>query len=222
MTLYHKIDSIFMRDPANRHKTFLMGEWANPAFGYLANNEWIYTEKVDGTNIRVHIPEWTQEDAVTTDGIVFGGRTEEAQIPAKLVQRLQERFMVIEQRRLLAEMFPNGAVLYGEGYGAGIQAIGKDYRPNQDFVLFDVRVGDYWLERHNVEDVAERLSLPVAPIVGRGTLHDMIDFVMAGYDSLLHPGVPAEGVVARPATELCDRGGRRIITKLKHKDFPRR
>ena len=30
---------------------------------------------------------------------------------------------------------------------------------------------------------------------------------------------PAEGIVARPATELCTRGGGRIITKIKHKDF---
>lgn len=29
----------------------------------------------------------------------------------------------------------------------------------------------------------------------------------------------AEGIVARPATELLTRNGERIITKIKHKDF---
>ena len=42
----------------------------------------------------------------------------------------------------LGEVFPDGAaVLYGEGYGAKIQKGGGNYRADQDFVLFDVRVG---------------------------------------------------------------------------------
>ena len=31
----------------------------------------------------------------------------------------------------------------------------------------------------------------------------------------------AEGLVMRPAIELLDKRGRRIITKIKHKDFAR-
>lgn len=32
---YHKIQSIYLRDPANNHKTFLLGQWAQPEFGLL-------------------------------------------------------------------------------------------------------------------------------------------------------------------------------------------
>lgn len=53
MLEYHKIQSVYMRDPATKHRTFLIGEWAVPAFGYLANNLWQWTEKIDGTNVRV-------------------------------------------------------------------------------------------------------------------------------------------------------------------------
>jgi hypothetical protein len=229
MSVYHKIDTVFKRDPETKHKTLIEGDFSNPAFEYLANNKWTFTEKVDGTNIRVQVHAYSPEVAANegqTHGISFGGKTDEAQIPAKLVQRLQERFMVIEQRRKLTEMFPDGAVLYGEGYGTGIQAAGKHYLPHQDFVLFDVRVGPWWLERPNVEDVGVKLGLDVVPILGYGTLFDMVEMVRDGYVSHFaklsgSDAFQAEGIVARPRTELCDRAGKRIITKLKHKDFVR-
>ena len=81
MREYHKIDTVFKRDPATKHKTLLLGDWSQDAFGYLANNEWVFTEKVDGTNIRV---------MVDAGEIKFGGKTDDAQIPAKLVQRARE------------------------------------------------------------------------------------------------------------------------------------
>jgi hypothetical protein len=230
MSEYHKIDTVFKRDPATKHKTLIEGAYSNPAFEYLAANAWTFTEKVDGTNIRVIIgsttePGFSGEDRVIIgQTVTFGGKTDEAQIPAKLVQRLQERFMVIEQRNKLTDMFPDGAVLYGEGYGMGIQAAGKHYLPHQDFALFDVRVGQFWLERHNVEDVAAKLGLDVVPILGYGTLFEMVEMTRAGFNSRWggeHGAFPSEGIVARPRTELCDRAGKRIITKLKHKDFVR-
>ncbi len=64
--LYPKIQSMFKRDPANNHRTFLDGEWADPAFGYLADLTWTATEKVDGTNMRLHIG--------TEGGYTIGGR----------------------------------------------------------------------------------------------------------------------------------------------------
>ena len=53
METYHKIQTVWLRDPDNRYKTLLEGQWATPEFEYLANNEWTFTEKVDGTNVRV-------------------------------------------------------------------------------------------------------------------------------------------------------------------------
>ena len=109
-------------------------------------------------------------------------------------------------------------LLDGEGYGAKIQKGGGNYRSDQDFVLFDVKVGDFWLRRADVVDVASKLSLEVVPVIDRGTLRNMIELVQKGFGSEWGD-FPAEGIVAKPATELCTRGGRRIITKIKHKDF---
>ena len=48
----------------------------------------------------------------------------------------------------------------------------------------------------------------------------MVDFVRHGFPSQWGD-FTAEGVVARPKVELKTRNGARIITKLKHIDFPK-
>ena len=53
MKEYHKIQTVFKRDPSTNHKTLLMDDYSLPEFEYLKNNHWIFTEKIDGTNIRV-------------------------------------------------------------------------------------------------------------------------------------------------------------------------
>jgi hypothetical protein len=204
---YPKIQTVFKRDPATQHKTLLFGDYSVDAFAYLAENEWVFTEKVDGTNIRVMV----------RDGkIDFGGKTENASIPATLVSRLEVRFH--PQRERMVEIFPDGGCLYGEGYGARIQKGGGNYRADQDFVLFDVKVGEWWLQREAVDDIAGKLGLDVAPIIGRGPLATMVKMARDGFNSTWGPFL-AEGVVARPAVEFRDRAGHRIITKIKHRDF---
>ncbi len=208
MSEYHKIQSIFKRDMTSKRKTLIVGDWTLPEFEYLAGNQWGFTEKVDGTNIRVIFNEGK---------VTFGGRTEDAQIPAQLVTRLNERFLPLAAK--LAEVFPDGsAVLYGEGYGAKIQKGGGNYRADQDFVLFDVKCGDWWLQRVDVEDVAQKLRVDVVPIIGEGTLHDAVARAKAGIPSTWG-NFQAEGIVARPKTELKTRAGHRLIAKIKCRDF---
>ena len=207
MSEYHKIQSIFKRDMSSKRKTLIEGEWTLPEFEYLAGNTWVFTEKVDGTNIRVIL-----ENGVVT----FGGRTEAAQIPAQLVTRLNERFLPMTAQ--LTEMFENGVVLYGEGYGAKIQKGGCNYRQDQDFVLFDVKCGEWWLQRPDVEAIAEKLGLEIVPVIGEGTLFDAVEAAKVGICSTWG-NFQAEGIVARPKTELKTRSGHRIIAKIKCRDF---
>lgn len=207
MTEYHKIQSVFKRDPENKFKTFIDMDWSLPEFGYLQRNQWVFTEKVDGTNIRVIFDGHDYE---------FGGRTDRAQIPATLYSALNE--LIHPKIGELRDKFPDGCVLYGEGYGAKIQKGGGNYRPDQSFVLFDVKVGDFWLEENNVIDVSESLDLDVVPVIGEGSLLEAIEYCRAGFDSRWGD-FRAEGIVARPKTELRTRNGSRIITKVKCKDF---
>ena len=208
MKKYHKILTVFKRDPTTRFKTLIIGDYAIPEFEFLKDNEWVFTEKVDGTNIRVMFNGYS---------IAFGGKTDRAQIDAGLINRLNERFLPLQDKFI--EFFKNSDVcLYGEGYGSKIQKGGGNYRQDQGFVLFDVKIGDWWLRRGDVEDIAHKFNLDVVPIIGTGTLSEMIRKTRNGFDSAWG-GFRAEGIVARPATELKTRGGDRVITKIKHRDF---
>jgi len=210
MIKYPKIETVWKRDPGNNFKTLLEGEGATPEFEYLKDNTWVLTEKVDGTNIRIM---WDGEQ------VRFGGRTDRASIPTFLYDKLQDMFPA----ERLAECFGDEPVcLYGEGYGARIQKGGGNYIPGGvSFILFDVLIGNWWLRREDVEDIAEkRFGIDVVPIVGAGSLIEAIEMVREGLASQLRPGW-AEGLVMKPYVDLWDRRGRRIVTKIKHKDFLR-
>lgn len=203
MKEYHKIHSMFKRGADGR---IIEGDWAMEEFEYLAGNKWIFTEKVDGTNIRV---------GVGGDVVEFGGRTERAQIPAHLVSALMAQFTPLTEA--CKSMFPNGAVLYGEGYGSGIQKGGK-YRQDVGFVMFDISVGQWRLKRVDVEMIGASLGIDVVPVVGEGTLYEGIEMVKRGLKSTWGD-FEAEGIVAVTTVPLRARSGTRIITKIKARDF---
>lgn len=212
MITYHKIQSLFKRDPANKHKTFLMGEYSLPEFEYLKDFEWHGTEKVDGTNVRIG---WSNGK------LAIGGRTDNAQMPLDLVEAIQVMFDT-DSVRTYFEQYPE-AVLFGEGYGAGIQKVGRLYREiDKSFVLFDVWTGARWLAAGFVEDVGHELGLDKCPNLFTGTLVEAVEMVsqQGGFKSTWNEDLVSEGLVIRPRTELSTADGARIITKLKCKDFP--
>lgn len=204
MKKYHKIRTLFQRDPETKFKTVSEGQWSLPVFEYLRDCKWEFTEKVDGTNIRI---------GLNKDGSALNiqGRTNNAQIPAHLYSAIQE---MIPPEKLSKAM-----VLYGEGYGAKIQKGGGNYKPDgASFVLFDVMCGDWILERNNVVGIAEHIGIDCVPMVGVGTLYQMVGICANGFTSQWGE-FRAEGIVARPAVEMRDRGGNRVIVKLKCRDF---
>ena len=218
MLPYHKIQTVFKRDPMTKFKTLLKGEYSMPEFAYLEKNTWVFTEKVDGTNIRIMFAPYQENGKAY--GITFGGKSDNAQIPAILIAQLEKQFHSESARLKIAEIFPDGACLYGEGYGAKIQKGGGNYRQDQGFVLFDVKVGDWWLKREDIEDVTKKLGIGIIPIIDIGTLPRMVELVKSGFDSIWGKFM-AEGIVAKPLVELKTRHGDRIITKIKYKDFKR-
>jgi hypothetical protein len=117
---------------------------------------------------------------------------------------------------------PADAVVYGEGYGAGIQKGGGDYSPEKKMIVFDVLVGGkWWLSYENVVDVAKKLGLEVVPSFGEMTLEEATEFVRKGFKSKCAASSEkdAEGLVGRPLETLFDKKGHRLITKIKTKDF---
>jgi hypothetical protein len=217
---YGKIETLYERDPA----TFKVrvGEFKNRTYSLL--KRWRFTEKIDGTNIRVT---WKLADRVSDcdpypdhspASVTIGGKTDNAQIHADLFRYLTETFTVYKMNVVLPDV---SAVLYGEGYGAGIQKGGGGYSLTKKFILFDVLVdGKWWLSHENVQDVAERLGIDVVPDFGLMTLEEATELVRSGFKSRLNGGAKdAEGLVGRPEEALFDKKGHRLIVKLKTKDF---
>jgi len=67
-------------------------------------------------------------------------------------------------------------------------------------------------------DIGSKLNIPVVPEVFRGTLLEAVELCKTGFQSTLGK-IIAEGLVLKPAVEICKRGGGRLIAKLKVKDF---
>ncbi len=115
MTKYLKIETPFER-AADGSKKLIEGKFRNETVEYLANSEWVFTEKIDGTNI-----------GIVWDGhkITYQGRTENAQIPAHLANKLVELFGGNSNEELFEQKFEDQPViLFGEGYGVKINGGG--------------------------------------------------------------------------------------------------
>lgn len=212
MNKYPKVQTVYLRDPETKYKTLLEGRFALPEFKYLANNEWVFTEKIDGTNVRVL---WLPGEEFP---LLFKGRTDNSQFPTFLYEELQRMLPVAKFEGLYSD---TPMTLYGEGYGARIQKGGGNYIPDGvSFILFDVKIEDSWLERENVKDIADHLGIEVVPVIERGSLFKAAGIARHGFGSQIGTQT-AEGLVMRPAVELASRRGNRIIAKIKHKDFPK-
>ena len=205
---YHKIETLYERDEhTHRLKPELILK--NRVYGLV--NPWQWTEKIDGTNIRCI---WDP----AAEKLTFGGKTDNAQIHADLIRYLYETLSVDNMRKAFPE---TSAVIYGEGYGAGIQKGGGDYSATKKLIVFDVLVdSQWWLSWENVLDVAGKLGLDTVPFVGEMTLPAATEIVRSGFQSKLNGGkAKAEGLVGRPLEALFDKKGARLIVKLKTKDF---
>lgn len=217
MKEYHKIQTVYKRNPDTNYKTLIEGEFSKPEFEYLKDCDWEWTEKVDGTNIRIifNLSAGVQQ---------IKGKTDKAQVQPVLLEVLEKIFN-IDKFDMVNELFNKidddtgdfVVCLYGEGYGNRINKGGK-YRSDHGFVLFDARIGHWWLKRETLVEIADKLGLEIVPVIGRGTLLEMVEKVRAGFTSEWG-NFQAEGIVARPAVDLMARNRSRIITKLKCKDF---
>jgi hypothetical protein len=225
---YPKINTVFKRDMAN-NGLIIPSEFSTEEFAYLANTPWRWTEKVDGTNIRVHF-----------DGekVTISGRTDSAQVPGPLFYALAFLNNPGLFNRVFADStkvkpYEQDVTIYGEGYGPKIQS-GGQYRNDVGFIVFDIKVGRWWLKPEDVTEAAGKLGLDVVPEYPIMTLNEAIAFVSGSrlnkWSDTEFPGgadafkshwmnAKPEGLVGTPTVPLFARNGERIIAKLKSADF---
>ena len=223
MNKYPKINSVYHRyiDGPNKGK-FIIGEWADPVFEYLKDLMWVWKEQVDGTNIRV---QYHGNMPLSSAGMKeYGFPIVDVKGKTDKTQRIEPLYSIVEK------MFPPGwfqehfdpgvdVCLYGEGYGAGINKGGK-YRPDQSFVLFDIKIGHWWLKNDAIADIARAGNIEHIPAAYQFTLTEAINKIKGDMFMRSAWGVFAmEGLVGQPIIPLNIRNGQRVVVKIKTKDF---
>jgi len=215
---YPKILTLYERD--ENHKVD-PSKLSHPAFGLIS--EWLVTEKINGRNHRVILhPDGEIEHRGRTDKSTFADFELEAAQKAINGALLHATINQDEDGS-----YPL-TILYGELYGPKIQG-GDRYTDEISFRLFDVRIGDFWLEWDDIEGLAGGLEIDTVPVMHYDwgqTLpkvqDDLLGLVPFSEVAALEGGnsdIPAEGVVARTDPMLFTRDGMRLMYKLKYKDF---
>lgn len=204
---YPKIETLYNRGDDFRVRR---GDYRCPEFALIRGYSWVATEKVDGTNIRVG---WDGEK------VEVNGRSDNAQLPGDLLKWIGATFTA-EKLSEFFKLTPGGpqAVIFGEGYGNGIQKGGR-LSPQKKVILFDVNIGGVWMPRQFVEDAASAMGVEAVPVLPQASLLEIVEMVAEGFASQLGERPPAEGVVCYTEPRLLTRGGARLVWKLKTKDF---
>ena len=206
MKEYRKIPNVFKFDEKYKKIVDL-----NEPFKSLSELTWVGTEKVDGTNIRIH---W--------DGhkIEIGGRTDKAEFQADLKTYLDSIFLTEEMEYIFEQVFgEKDAMIFGEGYGPKIQN-GGTYSDTPKFIVFDIDINGYHLNRTKVNEVSKKLGLDSVPIVFFGDIYDAIKFVANNPSSKINAKHEMEGLVLElEDLDIYDSKGERIKCKCKYRDY---
>ena len=224
---YTKINTLYKRygvDESERNHPLKgcikEGHFTEPEVEALRELEWECTEKIDGTNMSVCLSKNEEGEY----DMSVRGKTDKANIPCHLRTKMLEIF---NKDELLAYFSKDGIPptddieIFGEGYGYKIQR-GGNYIPNDvDFILFDVKIGRFWLKRDALEHIASDLGLKIVPLIGYMTIEEAVEYVRKGFKSKIaqNKDYNAEGLVCKCPFGLLKRDGTRLITKIKTCDF---
>lgn len=217
-TEYTKIDTIAKRD-LEGNKRLIDGTFRDPAIEYLQDVKFEATEKADGTNVSIH---W--------DGhhVSIHGRTQAAQLPPRLTTMLEACFGGDDTEQVFEQLFPpkeDGTLaevtIYGEGIGPKIQKVGKLYGDQYRFLVFDIKVGNTYLEHSNpfYQQIIKAFGVEEVPVLPDMTPNEAVEFVKSKPKSWINSNAQMEGVVLRPKVRLYGPNGSRLVVKVKAKDY---
>lgn len=142
-----------------------------------------------------------------------------------------ENFVKIFDEAALLKAFDEiGAkslTIFGEGYGGKCQGMSSTYGKELKFVVFDIRIGDHWLDVPDMDEVAKVFGLEVVEWERGPATVEWLDEQRdrpstqaerngCGSDKL------REGIVIRPIHEFFTKDGKRVIAKHKGDAFAER
>jgi Rnl2 family RNA ligase len=196
----------------------------------LSVKEVVATEKIHGTNFRVHF----RPGIRSTDEVEFGGRNEELGTDGAGFYGGRPAAFFRNQTALLQRMLDTFAsygfsevTVFGEAFGSGVQR-GVRYVPDDRVIFraFDIAVGENLVTYDLFVRLADAMGLARVPEIWRGAPS------LEAFDALLErPSVEgerngvkddsnvAEGVVIRATPLLRDVFGQWLIIKHKAESF---
>lgn len=169
-------------------------------------------EKIHGTSAHIY---WKNKSV----GFFSGGEKYDNFIKLFDVEKIAQLFV--------QEVGDCDCVVYGEAYGGKCQGMSATYGKELKFVVFDVKIGDCWLDVSKAENVAQKLELEFVHYKKISTDLSEIDGER-DFESVqaIRNGVGSgklrEGVVLRPLIELTKNNGERVISKHKREEFAER
>lgn len=217
---YSKINTLYKRheDGLLKH-CIIPGDFSDPETELLKDLKWKWYEKIDGTNMSFYL----YKNGYTYD---FGihGKTESANIPAHLQNKM---YSLLDEDKLVKYFSKDGELpkedieIFGEGYGMKIQKGGNYIKDGVDFIVFDIRIGNWWLKQEDVDKIASDLGLKRVPYIGEMTIAEAEEYVKKGFKSKIaeNKDYDAEGLVGHAPMDLRKRNGDRILVKIKTCDY---
>lgn len=205
MKEYQKIETLYKFDSTIKkfRKVFY-----NPIVEYLKDCKWYGTEKVDGTNIRVC---WDGY------GFMFGGRTDNAQLPKEVIALLDTKFNSDMEVLFEQKFGQKEVILFMEGYAGKIQ--NGAYNGDEKIIGYDIMIENIYLDKQVSKELFGEMGLPFVPVLEFANLQECIDYVYNHTQSIIQPESKIEGLVCFPATRIYDHMGNRIIVKIKRRDL---
>jgi hypothetical protein len=203
--IYPKIDEIYKRDEKGN---FINGVFSRPEIEYLKDNLWNATEYIDGINIRII---WDKKN------ITFRGKKDADDIPKNLLNMLHDRFTF---KVFDKELHGVDTIFFCESVGKGIKESEKYLSPSSeiDIFLLDTTIVGLWGDDSILEKISQIFNIKIRPIVGVNTLNNILRD-LPNIKSKIKNDQIVDGVVCKPIFDLSDRIYRRIMCKIKIKDF---
>lgn len=179
----------------------------------------VCTEKIHGTNFRVGkcpIKQTFLNKLLRKSGYEFCYGSHRVQKTALSGNGFygEDVYGIIAKKYNLAEILPNGYILYGEIYGPQIQKL--TYGVSEiDVVFFDLQIDGKYVGWNIFKDFCELAKLPIVPLVSIGNfsltmLNDTEGKTILGKGCHIR-----EGIIVKPVEETYDnKCGRKILKSI--------
>lgn len=141
-------------------------------------------------------------------------------------QKFSNLFNISELKEKFQALNINTFVIYGEAYGGKQQGMRETYGDDLKFIVFEVKIGDCWLDMYSADKFASGLGFEFVwytrcsiDIKTLDTYRDQISVQAKRNSPVLFSLAKSEGIVIRPIIEVTKNNGQRIIAKHKRADF---